>query len=74
MFEFFGVIVGLGAVLLVASIGLWKTGQLRKLFDNIPCIDDKVEDLADAYDAIYPEILEKLDELAKKLDELLNKK
>lgn len=65
--------IGMLIVLIVASIGLWRTGQLRDVFDKYPMIDEKAEKLADFYDKTYPELLAAYEELKKKIEELLRK-
>ena len=73
MYEFIATLAGIGFVLIIASIGLWKTGQLRKLFDKFPQIDRKVEALATFYDVSYVDLSKKVAELQKQLEELLKR-
>jgi len=62
--------IGLLLVLVVASIGLWRAGQLRKAFDRHGDIDKAAEMLADKYDSASAELKKIYDDLASKIDAL----
>jgi len=71
--EFIGVFAGIAFIAVIASIGLWRSGELRDLFNAVPEIDKQVERLASFYDKSYKDLEAKYEELKKKLDELLGK-